>query len=161
MDIVIRWRTLGVLVLGAGLIALVTLSPSIADGQKDNSTDNVRPVPPKGVAVAEADGKELKAGLDELQKAIDELKGQELLPDVEIYHKAVRYAVEYGEFFNVKDIPVGKTLLKQGLQRAKELKAGKPSWITRTGQVVRGYRSKIDGSVQPYGMVVPKTFDPG
>lgn len=160
MDIVNRWRTLGVVLLGAGLIALVTLSPSSADGQKDNSTDNVRPVPPKGVAVAEADVKELKAGLDELQKAIDELKDQALVPDVEIYHKAVRYAVDHGEFFNIKEIPIGKTLLKQGLQRAKELKAGKPTWTTQTGRVVRGYRSKIDGSVQPYGLVVPKTFDP-
>ena len=78
MDIVIRWRTLGVVLLGAGLLALVTLSPSNADGQKDNSTDNVRPIPPKGVAVAEADVKELKAGLDELQKAIADPNPQEL-----------------------------------------------------------------------------------
>ena len=74
---------------------------------------------------------------------------------MEVYHKAVRYAVEYGEFFNLKEVPVAKKLLAQGLQRAKELRDGKPSWTTATGLVVRGYRSKIDGSVQPYGLVIP------
>ena len=34
----------------------------------------------------------------------------------------------------------------------------KPPWTTATGLVVRGYVSKIDGSVQPYGLVVPATF---
>ena len=28
-------------------------------------------------------------------------------------------------------------------------------WLTATGAVVRGYRSRIDGSVQPYGLVIP------
>ena len=36
-----------------------------------------------------------------------------------------------------------------------QLAAGKAPWTTATGLVVRGYRSKIDGSVQPYGLVVP------
>ena len=31
-------------------------------------------------------------------------------------------------------------------------------WTTATGLVVRGYLSKIDGSVQPYGLVVPPTY---
>jgi hypothetical protein len=122
----------------------------------------------KAVIVSDADRAELTAGLDELGKAIadlrTELKGKpallDLLPDVEVYHKAVRYAVEYGEFFNAKEIPAAKALLKQGLQRAAELKKGEPSWPTATGLVVRGYRSKIDGSVQPYGLVVPKSYDP-
>ena len=141
MEIVIRWRTLGFVVLGAGLLALVTLSPSIADGQKDNSTDNVRPVPPKGVAVAEADVKELKAGLDELQKAIDELKGQALLPDVEIFHKAVRYAVEQGHtVFVVSWRNVGPEqghldwddYIETGVLKAFDVaKAGARAWASR------------------------------
>ena len=38
----------------------------------------------------------------------------ELLPDVQVYHNAVRYALHHNEFFNAKEIPVGKELLKQG-----------------------------------------------
>jgi pimeloyl-ACP methyl ester carboxylesterase len=52
-------------------------------------------------------------------------------------------------------------LLKLGLERAKLLKEGKTPWTTATGLVVRGYVSKIDGSVQPYGLVVPASYQPG
>ena len=34
-----------------------------------------------------------------------------------------------------------------------------PPWTTATGLVVRGYKSKIDDSVQPYGLVVPASYD--
>jgi hypothetical protein len=155
--------------LAAGLLVLcVALPRSFADGPKDNLADNVRPIPPKGVAVSDADLKELRAGLDGLKKELDALpaalKGKpallDLIPDVEVYHKAVRYAVEYGEFFNPREVPVAKKLLAQGLRRAKELRDGTPSWTTATGLVVRGYRSKIDGSVQPYGLVVPASYSP-
>ncbi len=155
--------------LAAGLLVVLAYLPcTFADGPKDNLPDNVRPIPPKGIDVPEADRNELRAGLDELKKELDALpaalKGKpallELTPDVEVYHKAVRYALEYSEFFNPKEIPVAKKLLAEGLQRAKELRDGKPSWTTATGLVVRGYRSKIDGSVQPYGLVVPASYAP-
>src|SRR5262249_17256181 len=53
-----------------------------------------------------------------------------------------------------------KTLLKQGLERAQQLRDGKPLWTAQTGLVVRGYVSRIDGSVQPYGLVVPASWQP-
>jgi len=147
-------------------IALLVLQPATsADGPKDNQFENVRPVPPKGVAVPASDREELKAGQATLQAGIERLKLlkdqfiSERIPDVEIYSKAVKYALEYDEFFNVKEIAAAKTLLKQGNERLAELQKGEASWATKTGLVVRGYRSKIDGSVQPYGLVVPKEYD--
>src|SRR5262249_24817299 len=50
--------------------------------------------------------------------------------------------------------------LDLGLERARQLAEGKPTWTTATGLVVRGYRSRIDGSVQPYGLVVPTSYRP-
>src|SRR5262249_17258245 len=44
--------------------------------------------------------------------------------------------------------------------RARELAEGKAPWTTATGLIVRGYVSKIDKSVQPYGLVVPASFSP-
>ena len=41
------------------------------------------------------------------------------------------------------------------------MREGKSPWTTATGLVVRGYVSKIDGSVQPYGLVVPKSYEAG
>jgi len=84
-----------------------------------------------------------------------------LLPDVMIFHKAVDWALRYDEFFNVKQVATAKKLLELGNQRLSELKAGQPSWISATGLVPRGYLSKIDGSVQPYGMVIPDDWKPG
>src|SRR5215472_2032600 len=83
-----------------------------ADGPGDNVADKVRPVPPPGVAIPDADRKELEAGIAELGKEIEALRTSlagkpllELLPDVQIHHNAVRYALTYNEFFNVKEVP--------------------------------------------------------
>src|SRR5229473_2976989 len=139
-----------------------------ADGPSDNVAEKVRPIPPAGIAVPEPDRVRLKAGLEILQREISDLPAQvnfkpamlELIPDVQIYEKAVRYALDYNEFFNVREIPVATELLKQGMERAHGLRNGQAPWTTATGLVVRGYVSKIDGSVQPYGLVVPETFQP-
>ncbi len=126
----------------------------------------VRPVPPPGVAVPEPDRKELEAGIAALGGEIDALRKSgkpeisALLPDVMIFHKAADWALRYGEFFDVKEIAKAKAQLALGMQRAKELREGKPSWTTATGLVVRGYISKIDGSVQPYGLVIPDDWKP-
>ena len=56
------------------------------------------------------------------------------------------------------EVAKAKALLKEGRERAEQLAAGKTPWATAAGLVVRGYVSKIDGSVQPYGLVVPETI---
>ena len=148
------------------IIVAVLTGLSRGDGPADNLPDNVRPIPPRGIAVPAADRKDLESGLEKLHKDIEilrkELTGKpallELLPDVLIYDKAVRWALTYNEFFNVREIPVARTLLKQGLERARLLHEGKAPWTTATGLIVRGYTSKIDGSVQPYGLIVPASY---
>ncbi|HKB89746.1 MAG TPA: prolyl oligopeptidase family serine peptidase, partial [Opitutaceae bacterium] len=78
-----------------------------------------------------------------------------LLPDVQIFHKAVDWALRYDEFFDPKQIDFAKKLIAQGQERIKQLRAGEAPWLTQTGLVVRGYRSTLDGSIQPYGLFVP------
>src|SRR5439155_578089 len=60
-----------------------------------------------------------------------------------------------------REIPAAKMLLRQGMERAQQLRDSKAPWTTATGLVVHGYISKIDGSVQPYGLVVPASYQPG
>ena len=153
-----------------GFLLAAPLFAALADGPTDNVAEKVRPIPPKGAVVPAADREALTAGLDELtatiaaaaeaQKARPSLL--ELLPDVEVYAKAVRYALTYDELYvegkNRNDVAAAKAILAKGMERAKELRDGKPTWPTATGLVVRGYKSKIDGSVQPYGLVVPEAF---
>jgi hypothetical protein len=129
----------------------------------------VRPVPPPGVQIPAGDRAELETGVIALGKEITIAKHNlaskpamlVLLPDVMIFHKAVDWALRYDEFFDVKQVATAKKLLELGNQRLAELKDGKPSWISATGLVPRGYISKIDGSVQPYGMVIPDDWKPG
>jgi len=120
----------------------------------------VKPVPAVGIEVPAADRAELQAGLAHLRASIDKLKSGPLLPDVLIYHEAVRYALQYNEFFKPAEIAAAKTLLQQGETRAAQLAEGQAPWTTATGLVVRGYVSKIDKSVQPYGLVVPPSYSP-
>ncbi len=127
-----------------------------------------KPIPPTGIEIAAADRAELQTGVNALSQEIETLRSElkdkpnllELLPDVQIFYNAVHYALKYNEILSPREIPFAQSQLKQGFERAKELRAGKPSWITQTGLVVRGYVSKIDGSVQPYGLVVPTTYQP-
>ena len=119
---------------------------------------NIKPVPPPGIIVSEEDKKDLEAGLKRLAQSIEKLQGKPLLPDVRIFHEAVRYALTYNEFFKIEDVYKAKELLRQGQLRAGELANGTASWTTATGLVVRGYVSKIDQSVQPYGLVIPATY---
>jgi len=116
--------------------------------------------PPPGVAVPDADRAELETGLKTLQAAIEKLKANPLVADIQIYSEAVRYALQYNEFFAVGDIAKAKVLLQHGQERADQLAAGKSPWTTQTGLVVRGYVSKIDKSVQPYGLMVPASYSP-
>ncbi len=140
------------------------LLTALADGPADNQPDNVRRVPKLGVDVPDADRQELEQGLKSLSEQIEQLKkgdatAQKLLPDVLIFQRAVDQALRYREFFDVKEIPVAKMLLKQGQQRAEDLLAGKAPWTQQKGLVVRGYISKIDKTVQPIGLVIPPEYD--
>lgn len=129
----------------------------------------IKLIPQPGVAIPETDRAELQAGVLALGKEIESLREDlkskpehlALLPDVMIFHKSVDWALRYNEFFNVKQVEIARQQLVLGNQRAKELRDGEPSWLRATGLVPRGYLSKIDGSVQPYGMVIPEDWKPG
>ena len=85
---------------------------------------------------------------------------QALLADVDIYRKAAEYIVRFAEEFATKAFTANTlAVLDTGLARAKELEAGTSSWTTRKGHVLRGYYSRLDGSVQPYGLTIPESYD--
>jgi len=110
------------------------------------------------------DTREIQRKLSELSARIAALHAKHadpaLIADVEIYRKAAAYIVRFPEEFATPAL-VGDTLtvLETGLVRARELDAGAPSWPTRKGHVVRAYVSRVDGSVQPYGLTIPESYD--
>ena len=117
-----------------------------------------------GLPVPSAVRSELERGLKVLGRKIDALQKDptqiilELLPDVIIFHKAVDVALRYDEFIRASEFEIAESLLAEGMARADSLREGLAPWTQSSGLVVRGYRSRIDDSVQPYGLVVPSAF---
>jgi pimeloyl-ACP methyl ester carboxylesterase len=150
----------------ASMFLMGTLA--LADGPADNDPFRVRRVPPEGVQIPADVRESLQKRCDDLARSIADLRTTldkkpdllDLLPDVQVFHKAVHDALKYDEFYNLDETKTATALLDQGFERAGQLREGKPGWTTATGLVVRGYVSKIDGSVQPYGLVVPSSYKP-
>ena len=78
-----------------------------------------------------------------------------------VFHKAVSDAgTTYQEFFAPNEIDRARELLNEAKRRITELGDQKTNWRTGTGPVARGYVSRIDGSIQPYGVYVPPSYQP-
>lgn len=142
------------------LVCCLVVSCVSVWAQQPAARQGIKPVPPPGVEVPANDRAALEAGLARLSAATEKLKGNALLPDVLIYQEAVRYALQYNEFFRADEIAKARGLLRAGEERAGQLANGESPWKHATGLVVRGYVSKIDKSVQPYGLVVPASYSP-
>ena len=151
-------------VLCCVLLCLLSVMNVSADGPKDNVPEKVRPVPSLGVELSAADRELLQTGANRLREAVDELRKREdprtidLLPDVEIFLRAVDHGVRYRELFSPRDVKNAANLLVEGQRRAESLLKGEAPWTTRKGLVVRGFRSRIDQTVQPYGLVIPESY---
>ena len=107
-------------------LLLITLlsATALADGPKDNIPAAVRPIPPtdKSVALPEADRVSLAKELAELRSAIDAAakaqaknpRLEELLADIEIFHKAVDWAGRYDEYFKKDEFKTAHDLIVEG-----------------------------------------------
>ena len=102
---------------------------------------------------------QIYAKLAELSGVTGKLENNPLYPDVAIYQKAGDFILSHPEEF-VKASFVKDTLdvLDKGIARAKELAAGSPAWAKSKGRLVRAYRSTVDGSLQPYGLIIPDSY---
>lgn len=80
--------------------------------------------------------------------------------DAEIYAKGLAWALRFDREFTVADRQRLTKALTRGRERVEALSAGKHPWTERNGRVALGYVSKVDGSVQPYGVVIPHGYDP-
>jgi len=88
--------------------------------------------------------------------------GDPWLADVEVYLQAASWIVGLNEFFDDKSADWTLEALDRGMLRAALLIQGQfppAPWLMTTGSaVVRGYRSPIDGSVQPYAVTLPTAY---
>lgn len=138
--------------------------PVLADGPKDNLVENVRQIPPPGIDLPLDVGKALLDGAAALKDKIAAIragkdeKAKGLIPDVEVFWRAVDGALRFNEFGDPKEFDVARKLLAEGNARADALAKGEAPWTKQTGLVVRGFRSKLDDTVQPYGLLIPDDY---
>src|SRR6185503_11587617 len=118
-------------------------------------------VPAWGMELSSADKAALSEGISQLRDEIAKIPAANpLLPDVKIFLKAVDWAVSYREIYRTNEIQIAHKLIAQGVERSHSLAQGKSPWAQSTGLVIRAYVSRIDDSIQPYGLVVPPSFAP-
>jgi hypothetical protein len=148
------------------LLFVLSLSTGVrADGPADNIPEQVRQVPKPGIAVPDDIRRALQTEVDSLREEIATLATkprpdiQAALPDIEIFAKAVSDALQYHEFFKPEELDTAKNLLAEARRRADHVLSGEGApWTRQKGLVVRAYKSKIDGSVQPFGLVIPDSY---
>lgn len=114
-----------------------------------------RILPPEGVEIPESGRASLTAELHTLTQSFSGLPKRRENANAEIFLKAVRYALEHGEFFKADETKIAQKLLAEARRRIEALRRGEQPWLKARGFVVRGYYSPIDGSPQPFGLEIP------
>lgn len=112
-----------------------------------------RRIPPVGIEIPDIVAQSIIAEFDELLtlSAESDLTRQ---PDAMVFVKGVEFALMNREFYSEKDFAIARRHLDLARERLT-----KPDSIPKTGLVVRGYESSIDGSYQPYGLEIPASLD--
>jgi dienelactone hydrolase len=143
-------------VLAAGVLVVAASRSAIGaspDGQ-----------PTAGLS-AEERGR-IERGLKDLNDRLVKLRADpsvkpDYRTDAEIYAKGITWALRHEQTLTATDGALLKKALERGNERAAALEIGKHPWAEKKGKVVRAFVSAVDGSVQPYGVIVPAKYDPG
>ena len=169
-----RWAEKASRPLGARAMLVVILAAMMASGgaaaaRADDAlaATSFQPIarllPPEGIQLPANVQAKLRQSLADVQRRLADRRDDLRTSDVAIFTKAVDFALQHREFYAPKDADKAFLLLTEANKRLDELEklpAGDaPSWSRASGLVVRGYKSHIDDSPQPYGLVIPSDYD--
>jgi hypothetical protein len=122
-----------------------------------------RAEPPAGLSPDEQ--KQVEQGVKDLQERLATLRSGKVSPDdvadVDLFIKGVVWALRYETKLEPGDVAQVKKALERARQRLDALTAGRRPWAAKKGRVVRGCVSTVDGSTQPYGVILPAGYEPG
>ena len=79
--------------------------------------------------------------------------------DVEVLLKAVEFALGGDEWWQPADLDHASWAIDEATARLDAIARGERPWRTARGLSVHGFRSALDGSVQPYGLWIPEGLD--
>lgn len=164
---ILRSSLLGFAILGFVGVMGFGLRPAAAQEFKS--------LPPAGIEIDESTLRPLADRAAQLQAAIDaQARGSDdadrWQPDVEVFVRAVRLAIDQGLFYKPGDPTHAAGLLDRAEERLQAAQRGdrgltlmgwRQDRADKPQPLVGGFVSEIDGSVQPYGLVVPADYRPG
>jgi hypothetical protein len=163
-----RCLAASLLIATASVVAATSAPAGQNAKQPDPKKTQPKFDPPKATKPDEATLKQIAEKTEQLRKLVAALKEKKIpddvLIEVEIYLKAAENIVRFEEWYAAASGKWALTTLDQGLERAKLADGGKPVWRDAPGKWVnRAYRSQIDGSIQPYAVLLPADFgkEPG
>ena len=144
------------------MLVVTLLASNVTNAQHEPRV--ARRLPPAGMAWNDQQQKQadqLQTRLEKLRAAAASIEHQQL-PDASVLLKAVDLALVHNEFYRAGDFKTAEELLDLADQRLQSLSSGAAPWASKKqrGLLVRGYRSSVDGSVQPYGLEIPADYDP-
>src|SRR5262245_52281308 len=108
----------------------------------------------------ERDVRELGDRLAAMRKKSLSPEREDLVADAEIFLKGIIWAMKYETKLGPNDIALIKKAIERCAERIDALALGKAPWAERKGKLVRGYVSGVDGSVQPFGLIIAANYDP-
>ncbi len=150
---------LSALLVLVALTSQAQLSPNGATASFKGS------LPPKPVAALSAEQEATaEKTLAEAQAAFEAVKKHPRSADAAIFLKAVRFALDFDEWYDKKpedNLKKVNALLDEAKKRIASLKENKTPWMDGAGQKVLGFYSKLDGSAQPYGVEIPEGLEIG
>jgi len=139
-------------------VALVTalrIIPTLGAAPHDLPAAEASPTPPgvsPDVVLSRPRSRLSPGDTDPIDLALD------LMADSGVFSKAAVCAMRDGSDLAPGDAALIKKFHSRSLERA-EAASGKTPWTGKKGKVLRGYISAIDGSAQPYGVIVPASYD--
>ncbi|MBL8213004.1 MAG: hypothetical protein JNK87_19975 [Bryobacterales bacterium] len=118
---------------------------------------------PQPIEASPTERKLIEDKVGEIERVVGELRKarieERVIADIAVYAKAGRWLLEFPGFYEPRDISNALAVLDQGLQRANQMEGGFSPWVSAKGRKIHGYVSRLDGSVQPYGIRIPDSYD--
>jgi hypothetical protein len=149
------------------LAAALGVSSTEVSGQPNTKPDaktepKSKYAPPAAIKPDEATLQQIAEKTKALREAVRGLEARRVPPhvhgDVAIFLKAAEYIVKFDEWYHKDSGKWTLTVLDRGLERAKQAETGQTPWRQPGKWVNRAYVSAIDGSLQPYAVLLPADY---
>ena len=158
---------------GRAIIAMVLLAFVIGNIPSAALCQTFKRLPPAGIEIDHSVLAGLDARVESLQTKLDQTAAssadaQRWQADIRVLLRAVRLAIDQNLFFKKSEPAAADKLLDEAERRLAAVREGQRGLsllgysADKNGQpqlLVGGFVSRIDDSVQPYGVVIPEGFD--